>query len=138
MDLNITNVSYGMENVFNNHTCVLNQYAMVEATARLPIICLWLSIAIFLILLTYYIVLPFFKSWKHYDLWKEALPGFAFALSIWLPLILMYFTLDFSKVNIKAIEKYLLWFSIVLVISVAIYYRRRIKEWLVQHNSSQE
>ena len=108
-----------------NQTCVLNQYALVEATNKLPKIALWLSLVIFLILAINYIVLPFLTKWKYYELAKEALPGCAFAVSIWLPLILMYFTLDLTEVGFKKLETILLIVTIAIAV-FSIYWNRRI------------
>ena len=126
---NFSSSMYSSINDEFNRTCVLNQYALIETAKKLPIIALYLSIAIVVILGVNWIVLPFFNGWKHYDLWREALPGMAFAVSIWLPLILMYFTLDLNELGFKNLENVLLGICIVVVISVAIYYRRRIISW---------
>ena len=126
---NITVPTFQAPNT-SGYLCELNQYALIEATNKLPIVCLYLSLAIFFILGFNWIVLPFLHKWKYYDDLKEALPGMAFALSIWLPLILMYFTMDLNAKSFKTLEMWLTIFAGLLVLSVAIYYRKKIIDFI--------
>lgn len=98
-------------------TCELNQYALIENTARLPIVCLWLAVTICSVLAIWWIILPFLENkWKHYELAREALPGIAFVCSIWLVLILMYFTLELTEQGFKDLELWLTIFATLLVL----------------------
>lgn len=125
--MNFTPITY--INTSTPNVCELDQYALLEQTKQLPIIVLWLSIAIFLILGFYWIVLPFLYKSEHHSMLKEALPGMAFALSIWMPLILMYFTLGLTTDGIKRLEFILTIISVVLMLGTIYYYRRRIITW---------
>ena len=140
--MNLTNLTFDAtmtQSLYDefNRTCVLNQYALIETTNKLPKLALWLSIAIFIVLALYYIILPFLSKWKHYEVARESLPGIAFAMSIWLPLILMYFTLDLNESGFKTLENWLLGGVIILVAGTLYFYRRRIKEWILELKQSQ-
>jgi hypothetical protein len=128
MNQTILNLTMGNISTDYNKVCVANQYAMLEATNKLPIICLWLSIAVFTILGFYWIILPFLDKWKYYETLKEILPGFAFAISIWLPLILMYFTIKTDEAGFKSIEGWLTFGAILLIVAVVYNRRKQIKE----------
>lgn len=110
--------------------CELNQYAMLEATNKLPIVCLYLSLAIFIILGFNWLIVPFLYKWKYYEDLKEGLPGMAFAVSIWLPLILMYFTLNLTEKGFKYIEDGLIFFVLIVIATQIYYHRRRIQTWI--------
>ena len=112
-----------------NLTCELNQYALAQNTNRLPIICLYLSLAIVVLLGFFWIVLPWLTKWKYYELAKESIPGMAFVLSIWLPLILMYFTLKFTEKSFKVLESWLVVFAVMIILSTVWFYRWRILAW---------
>lgn len=113
-----------------NNTCVLNQYAMLDATQKLPSIAFWLSLGVVALLAFNWIVLPFLYKWKYYETLKEATPGMAFALSIWVPLILMYFTLDLTEQGFKELEAILLIVAALYFITVMIYNRGHIRDWI--------
>ena len=100
----------------SNTTCELNQFKLIEGTAKLPKLCFYLSLAVLLTLFIHYTIIPWFKDWKHYDYISDALPGFAFAMSIYLVIILFLFTFQLSDVEIARLSKLLLWIFIPLII----------------------
>jgi hypothetical protein len=73
--------------------------------------------------------MPFFKEWKYYEDINDALPGMAFAISIWLPLILMYFTLDLTTSSFKNLERILLVITIIIVLISLWFNRERFFKW---------
>jgi hypothetical protein len=137
--INFSNYTNGQVMGTFNQTCILNQYEMLKNTTQLPQIALWLSLLVFIILGINYIILPFLKSFKHYELLKEALPGMAFAVSIWIPLILMYFTLNLNEQGIKTLEGWLKVAVGILILFTIYFYRKKIIGWFksIQSNGSQ-
>ena len=121
-----------------NQTCITNQYAVIEATKKLPIIALWLSIAIFILLAFIWLVLPFIRTKINEEQWKDTLIGITFVTSIWLPLILMYFTLDFNEIQLKKLETILFIGAAILALITIYWNRRNIKKWLQTHNLSDQ
>ncbi len=95
--------------------CSLNQYALVEATNKLPKIAFYLVVAIFFFLLLRQLIEPWFKDYKYRETVRESLVGFAFASSIWAILLLFYFTFQLTTAQIKHIESVAIYILIPLV-----------------------
>jgi hypothetical protein len=108
----------------------LNQYQLIENTQRLPKIAFWLSVAVFVFLfINYWQVLSFLNKWKYYPQIENAFAGFAFATSIWIPLILFYFTFSLNEATTKVIEQYVVYLLIAVIILGLLLNSKRIINW---------
>jgi amino acid permease len=102
---NLTNItlnnysSYGQ--LANQTICELNQYVLLENTSKLPKIVFWFALATFLFLFVRQFILPWMREFKYKDYVSEALAGFAFACSIWVPIISFYTTFQLSAAQLQ-------------------------------------
>lgn len=114
MDLNVT--------LLNNtglsfmEVCELNQYKLIEETAKLPKMLFWISLAIFVGLFIHFWIVPWLRSWKYYAYIQDAFAGFSFALSIFLVLYMFLFTFQLDAQTLKRVGDILLIVFIPLVI----------------------
>ncbi len=94
-----------------NDTCLLNQYALIEQTNKLPQKLFYLSLIVMIALLIQIYIIPLLFKWKYYHYIESAGVGLAIPFSVFLSLGLWYFTFQLSTTQIKTIEHYMYWIA---------------------------
>jgi hypothetical protein len=114
--LNITGMNgslfTSMDNVFNNHTCVLNQMSMMRATDNLYKVSFWLALIMFFFLIFYFYIQPKFKVLEDFC-GIDTLRSVA-GINILLVLILLYTNLGLSVETLNVVQN-CLWIVLILI-----------------------
>ena len=121
---NFTSLTVALNNSSPNDVCMINQYAVINSTAQLPILAFWFSVAIIAFLFIHWSIMPLFRKQDWFPYVQDTFLIFATISSIWVPLILMYFTFHLDSDAWNVIENNILYGVLVVFVVIGIFWAR--------------
>lgn len=109
------------------NVCELNQVQMLQTLDRLPKVAFWITLLMAIFLAIQWIVIPFFANTKYYEWFKDSFLGFAFALSVFPPLILYGYVYYLTEQTINYITNGIYIFIAIYLVVYYIHWRKNHK-----------